>query len=164
MSNDDNQKEQKVTNQYALFWNYNAHVEHQHNYYGGKPENTASAMAETKGEEDVEELPTCAEMAAVCEKTKAEGLWWADTSWSVVYQIYKQKGYKQSIDQFVEEVKEWPFKQVFDKKCNKDSVGKPARRGCIIWPLKKWREKGASKREIKLGERLMELLSHKKTT
>ncbi len=25
-------------NQYAYIWNYNAHVEHQHNYYGGKPE------------------------------------------------------------------------------------------------------------------------------
>ena len=22
-------------NQYAYIWNYNAHVEHQHNYYGG---------------------------------------------------------------------------------------------------------------------------------
>ena len=25
-------------NQYVYIWNYNAHVEHQHNYYGGKPE------------------------------------------------------------------------------------------------------------------------------
>lgn len=27
-----------AVNQYAMIWNYNAHVEHQHNYYGGKPE------------------------------------------------------------------------------------------------------------------------------
>ncbi len=32
-------KEDKtVTNQYAFIWNYNAHVDHQHNYMGGKPE------------------------------------------------------------------------------------------------------------------------------
>lgn len=29
-----------TTYQYANIWNYNAHVEHQHNYYGGKPEET----------------------------------------------------------------------------------------------------------------------------
>ena len=36
-----NKEEKNITptvNQFAMIWNYNAHVEHQHNYYGGKPE------------------------------------------------------------------------------------------------------------------------------
>ena len=31
-------KEGMPVNQFAMIWNYNAHVEHQHNYYGGKKE------------------------------------------------------------------------------------------------------------------------------
>ena len=40
MNNEDKNKPQQLAgvNQYAYIWNYNAHVEHQHNYYGGKPE------------------------------------------------------------------------------------------------------------------------------
>jgi hypothetical protein len=41
MNNEDKNKPQQQlagVNQYAYIWNYNAHVEHQHNYYGGKPE------------------------------------------------------------------------------------------------------------------------------
>ena len=40
MNNEDKNKPQQHAgvNQYAYIWNYNAHVEHQHNYYGGKPE------------------------------------------------------------------------------------------------------------------------------
>lgn len=34
MSNEDNQ--QLAIQQFAMIWNYNAHVEHQHNYYNGK--------------------------------------------------------------------------------------------------------------------------------
>ena len=29
-------EEKNQMNQYAMIWNYNAHVEHQHNYFGGK--------------------------------------------------------------------------------------------------------------------------------
>lgn len=43
MNNDDKKITQHTatTNQYAYIWNYNAHVEHQHNYYGDKPEHKA---------------------------------------------------------------------------------------------------------------------------
>ena len=42
MNEDDKEVKQQIgaTYQYANIWNYNAHVEHQHNYYGGKPEET----------------------------------------------------------------------------------------------------------------------------
>ena len=35
MNNEENQ--QLTIQQFAMIWNYNAHVEHQHNYYNGKP-------------------------------------------------------------------------------------------------------------------------------
>ena len=35
MNNEDNQ--QLAIQQFAMIWNYNAHVEHQHNYYNGNP-------------------------------------------------------------------------------------------------------------------------------
>lgn len=38
MSNEEYQ--QLAIHQFAMIWNYNAHVEHQHNYYNGKPMDT----------------------------------------------------------------------------------------------------------------------------
>ena len=38
MKNDEKDIRQQPIQQLAMIWNYNAHVEHQHNYYGGKPE------------------------------------------------------------------------------------------------------------------------------
>ena len=113
-------------------------------------------------EEDNDEEPlTDADMAAACEQTLAEGLWWADASWGTAYQIFLQKGYNGGIDQFVRDVKNWPFKKGFKKKCNKYSVGNPARKGKITWPFDKWRDYGVSERQIKLGERLLEILKDK---
>ena len=97
-------------------------------------------------------------MAAACEQTLAEGYWWGDASWGTAYQIFRQRGYQGGIDQFVEDVKTWPWKKAFPKDCNKFSVGDPARRGAITWPLPKWKEKGAQSREIRLGERLDEIM------
>ena len=109
-------------------------------------------------EEQDEEPLTEADMAAACEQTLAEGLWWADASWGTAYQIFLQKGYNGGIDQFVRDVKKWPFKNGFKKKCNKYSVGNPARKGKITWPFDKWRDYGVSERQIKLGERLLIIL------
>ena len=40
MNNDEKKRPQQYAgiNQYAYIFNYNAHVEHQHNHYGGKTE------------------------------------------------------------------------------------------------------------------------------
>ena len=38
MNKDEKDIRKQIVNQFAMIWNYNAHVEHQHNYYGGKPE------------------------------------------------------------------------------------------------------------------------------
>ena len=104
------------------------------------------------------ELPTMAEMALACEKTKKESLWWGHSSWSVVFRIYEILGFKGNIPSFIEEVKKWPLDKSFPYHCDKDSVGKPLRRGKILGPIEKWAAEGANPREIKLGEKLMELL------
>lgn len=119
----------------------------------GKKEGESQAPAS-----ESDNIPSAAEMAAACEQTLAEGLWWGDASWGTAYQVFYQKGHKINIEQFVEEEKDWPWKKPFPKKCNKFSVGNPARRGAITWPLAKWKEKGAQKREIVLGNRLDEIL------
>ena len=123
-------------------------------------ESALGKLEEANDEEDVLPL-TDADMAAACEQTLAECLWWADASWGTAYQIFLQKGYNGGIDQFVRDVKKWPFKKIFKKKCNKYSVGNPARKGTITWPFEKWREKGVAERQIILGKRLLEILKDK---
>lgn len=128
----------------------------------GVQPHTQVDVEQSPEEEDNDEEPlTDADMAAACEQTLAEGLWWADASWGTAYQIFLQKGYNGGIDQFVRDVKNWPFKKGFKKKCNKYSVGNPARKGKITWPFDKWRDYGVSERQIKLGERLLEILKDK---
>lgn len=134
----------------------------QNNYYYGNMSHGKAAIPEEDLEDDEEVVlcPTASKMCEACEKTLEEGLWWGDASWGIAYQIYRQKGYTGGIDQFVEDVKGWPWEKPFPKKCNKFSVGDPARRGAITWPLGRWKEKGANNREIKLGERIMEILEN----
>ena len=126
------------------------------------PQTTAEQEDEAVGHDESdgrERLPTDKQMAIVCEQTLKEGLWWGNTPWSVVYRIYCIKGYKGTIADFIDDVQRWPFKKPFAKKCNRYSVEKPLRRAKIMGPIEKWRADGASEREIKLGERLAELLS-----
>ena len=129
---------------------YNAPVYHYHGMPQKDPQESSLDLEE--------EPPSPSDMAAACEQTLEEGLWWGDASWGTAYQIFRQRGYQGGIDQFVEDVKTWPWKKVFPKDCNKFSVGDPARRGAITWPLTKWKEKGAQGREIRLGERIDEIM------
>lgn len=139
----------------AVSYNYTKNVYHAPvNIYNGT---TEAVVGENNAQEEAP--PTAETMMSVCEQTLAEGLWWGDASWGTAYQIFRQKGYKGGIDLFVDDVKSWPWKRGFPKKCNKYSVGDSARRGAITWPLPKWKEKGAQSREVKLGERIFELLS-----
>lgn len=125
----------------------------------GAMPHTKVDMEQTPEDQDAEEEPpSAAEMAAACEKTKDEGLWWGDASWSVVFRVYCIKGYKGSMKSFIDEVQKWDFKQPFKYKCNKDSVGKPLQRGKITGPIDKWASDGAMAREVKLGERLIAIL------
>ena len=133
---------------------------HYHEYHG--PVYNYHGMLQKdpqeSGMDSEEEPPSPSDMAAACEQTLEEGLWWGDASWGTAYQIFRQRGYQGGIDQFVEDVKTWPWKKAFPKDCNKFSVGDPARRGAITWPLTKWKEKGAQSREIRLGERIDEIM------
>ena len=110
-------------------------------------------------ENDEDKLPSITEMAAACEKTQEELLWWGNASWSVTYRIYCILGYKGRKESFINEVSGWPFKKPFKYICNRHSLSRPLRSGKISGPLEKWAASGALTREVKLGERLMEILS-----
>ena len=94
-------------------------------------------------------------MVKVVEKTILEGYWWANISWSVVFRIFQEKGYKGTVSQFVREVSTWPFTKPIRFDCNDDSVGKPIRSGRITRDISKWQEDGASAQFIILGEALL---------
>ena len=113
-------------------------------------------------EEEAQEgnkLPSAEEMVAACEKTREEALWWGNASWSVTYRIYCILGYKGNEETFMKEVENWPFKKPFKYVCNRSALDRPLRRGRINGPLEKWAADGAAAREVKLGGRLMEILS-----
>ena len=114
---------------------------------------------EEEKDEDEDDLPSAEEMVAACEKTREEALWWGNASWSVTYRIYCILGYKGSKESFIKEVKDWPFKKPFKYVCNRSALDRPLRRGRINGPLEKWAADGAAVREVKLGGRLMEILS-----
>lgn len=134
---------------------YNYHVYHAPVYYYN---GMSQKYSREKGLDIEDELPSPSDMAAACEQTLEEGLWWGHTSWSVVYRIYCIKGYKGNMSAFTKEVEKWPLADKFPYNCDKDSVGKPLQRSKITGPLEKWGAEGAQPKEIRLGERLMELL------
>ena len=124
----------------------------------GAMPHTQAEIEQADEEEETDDPPTDGDMAAACAKTKDEGLWWGNASWSVVFRIYCILGYKGNEESFIEAVKDWPFKQPFKYVCNRHALDRPLRRGRINGPIEKWAVEGASKREVKLGERLMALL------
>lgn len=115
----------------------------------------------TDEEEEEDVLPSPEDMVAACVKTKEEGLWWGNASWSVAFRIYCILGYKGNDESFIGSVNGWPFKQPFKYVCNRSALDRPLRRGRINGPLDKWAAEGASNREVKLGERLMAILRPK---
>ena len=125
-----------------------------------RPPRPSGTPPNSGGEKDTDEdLPSAEDMAAACEETREEALWWGNASWSVTYRIYCILGYKGNEEAFIEEVKRWPFKNPFNYICNRHALSRPLQRGRINGPLEKWAADGASKREVKLGERLKEILS-----
>ena len=123
-----------------------------------KENKSALEKPEEAKDEDDDDLPSAEDMASACEKTKEEGLWWGNASWSVTFRIYCILGYKGNEESFINLVEGWPFKQAFKYVCNRSALDRPLRRGRINGPLDKWAAEGASKREVKLGERLMAIL------
>ena len=105
------------------------------------------------------ELPAPEAMVWAVENTIKDGHWWGNVSWSVVYRIYKIKGYQGTVSQFVRDVSQWPFTMSIRYDCNDDAVGKPIRTGKISRSLDKWAEDGASSQFIILGEALMKALA-----
>ena len=133
---------------------YNYQVYHAPVYnYNGLHQEADDNSQETDGEP-----PSAEEMVVACEQTRSECLWWGNASWSVTFRVYCILGYKGNETSFIEDVNSWPFKKPFAYICNRHSLGRPLQRGRINGPLEKWASDGASTQEIKLGERLMEIL------
>lgn len=124
-------------------------------------ENKSALEKLEEKDEDKVFLPLAEDMVAACVTTKEEGLWWGNASWSVTFRIYCILGYKGNEESFINLVEGWPFKQPFKYVCNRNALDRPLRRGRINGPLDKWAAEGASKREVKLGERLMAILRPK---
>ena len=120
-------------------------------------------LPEWRGESHAEEtqLPEAAVMAKAVEATVAEGLWATNTCWSVVYMVYRMRGYNGGVSDFVREVDTWPFKRPIGFSCNRDSVGKPIREGRMSMHLERWLGNGVQRTFCRLAEALIESIDHR---
>ncbi len=89
----------------------------------------------------------------------SEGLWWANTSWAVVYRVYQIKGYKGNISQFLSLVHQWKWEKAPDFPCTYDAIQKPVASGKMIGNIDKWQQEGASEQMIRLGRFLLDHLN-----
>ena len=92
------------------------------------------------------------------EKTASDGLWFANTSWAVVYRVCQIKGYKKGFSQFVRDVSTWKFTVKLPYECNFDAIQKPMTSGKLDGMPDSWGSQGAHEQMVKLGKALMEEL------
>ncbi|MBR3545966.1 MAG: hypothetical protein IKN86_00195 [Bacteroidaceae bacterium] len=97
-------------------------------------------------------------MVRAIEKTASNGLWFASTSWAVVYRVCQIKGYKKGFSQFVRDVSTWPFTMKLPFECNFDAIQKPMTSGKLDGMPERWRSNGAHEQMVKLGKALLEEL------
>lgn len=95
--------------------------------------------------------PTGEQMCQIVEKMVDRGLWYAGTSWAVVYRLYQIWGYKSGINQFVRDVADWPFKHRPKAECTADAVSKPLRTGKFVGKPATWGLNGATDAAVRLG-------------
>ena len=72
------------------------------------------------------------------EKTVSNGLWFASTSWAVVYRVCQIKGYKKGFSQFVRDVSTWPFTVKLPFECKFDAIQKPVTSGLDSILFNRW--------------------------
>ncbi|MCR5849910.1 MAG: hypothetical protein K6G92_04270 [Bacteroidaceae bacterium] len=90
------------------------------------------------------------------EKTVSNGLWFASTSWAVVYRVCQIKGYKKGFSQFVRDVSTWPFTVKLPFECKFDAIQKPVTSGKLDGMPNSWGSQGAHEQMVKLGKALLE--------
>ena len=95
-------------------------------------------------------------MAQAVEKTIKAGLWASDTCWSVVYAVFREKGFPGTYADFIHDVDSWKFTTPPTFKCNKDSVSRPFRDRKMMAPVCDWEGRGVKKGFCLLGEKLLE--------
>lgn len=92
------------------------------------------------------------------EKTASNGLWYASTSWAVVYRVCQIKGYKKGFSQFVRDVSTWPFTKQLPFECNFDAIQKPMTSGKLDGMPDSWRSQRAHEQMVRLGRALLDEL------
>ena len=101
--------------------------------------------------EDSKDMPSKEQLTRAVEATVKAGLWWGNTSWSVVFRVMQMMGYNGKVSQFVNYVAEWPLSKAFPYKCYDDAISKPLRKGTMIRDLDMWEQDGAQKKAVLLA-------------
>ena len=107
---------------------------------------------------DYTQHPALEAVVRAIEKTAHKGLWFASTSWAVVYRVCQIKGYKKGFSQFVRDVSTWPFTVKLPFECNFDAIQKPMTSGKLDGMPDSWGSQGAHEQMVKLGKALLEEL------
>ena len=115
--------------------------------------NTVTLGSQEKNVEN-QKMPETEALVKAVEATAKAGLWWGNTSWSVVFRVMQMMGYSGKISQFVKEVEQWPLDSGFQFRCNADAISKPLRSGKITRSLSHWHQDGAPKQYITLANAL----------
>ena len=115
--------------------------------------NTVTLGSQEKNVEN-QKMPETDALVKAVEATAKAGLWWGNTSWSVVFRVMQMMGYSGKISQFVKEVEQWPLASGFQFRCNADAISKPLRSGKITRSLSHWHQDGAPKQYITLANAL----------
>lgn len=142
-------KDQKVKYHKVVQNNFNAPIYHYYEYI----ENNYAGTAPQGEEEPSPQLPTTDQMKQAVMATVAQGFWWSNRAWAVVYRVYQMKGYMNGYTQFAREVNEWGVNTGFE--CNYDAVQKPISTGMFSGLPEKWEGQGAQGQAVKLAFALL---------
>lgn len=131
---DGNQVAYSITNNY------------QGNAYNGKNDNAAKESR----------MPSAEQMGEALKRTVADGYWWSQRAWAVVYRVCQMLGYTGSYTTFLEDAARWKVDTGYE--LNYDALQKPMAKGWLIGAVEKWESQGASKPFVLLAYALLDKL------
>ena len=138
-----------ITNQFAMIWNYNAHVETQNNYYGGM-----ESSSKTEDEEGID-TERLANAIVECQK-----YFWANSSYAVVFCLCRDEyGIEDNKSAFEDWVESLPYKSNRAYMCTKNTISSAFSNGRYYdKPIEKWKDLNVPRRVTKLLDELRKCL------
>ena len=124
-----------------------------------------NGMPKDKGSEppvSQEKKATKEMMSSAMLNTLVDGLWKSGRSWAIVFAVYQIWGYKGRVNDFIDEVREWPDINRNRMTCNRDAVTKLTHKYLFSKDIKNWRGDGVPEQYCILGEKLDLLLENMK--